>query len=60
MKVARILGVVVLVVLIVALWPLLFIWSINTLFGTGIAYTWATWFAAIVLAIMLGAARNKT
>jgi hypothetical protein len=41
-----------LVLLLVALaiaGPLLVIWSLNTLFATGIEYTLATWFAALVL-----------
>jgi hypothetical protein len=46
------LGIVLLLVLIVALviaGPLLVIWSINTLFGLGIAYTIWTWLAAFIL-----------
>lgn len=46
------LGIVLLLVLIVALviaGPLLVIWSINTLFGLGIAYTVWTWLAAFIL-----------
>ena len=47
-----ILKVVVIVLVVVGLlWlvPLLMIWSINTLFNTGIPYTLSTWFAAFVL-----------
>ena len=47
-----ILIIVVLVVLIVG--PLLAIWSLNTLFGLGIAYSIKTWFAALVLAGIVG------
>ena len=50
-------------VLLIVFGPLLAIWSLNTLFGLGIAYTLKTWFAALVLAGIVGvssaASRNK-
>jgi hypothetical protein len=47
--IAMIGGVVILVVVLVAIGPLLLIWSLNTLFGLGIAYTLKTWAAALIL-----------
>lgn len=40
---------ILLLTIIVALWPLVAIWSINTLFGTNIPYTFWTWLAALIL-----------
>jgi uncharacterized membrane protein len=34
--------------------PIVFIWSINTLFQTAILYTWTNWFAALVLLALIG------
>lgn len=42
-------------ILVVALLALIFavpfinIWAINTLFGLGIAYTWQTWLASLIV-----------
>jgi hypothetical protein len=33
--------------------PLLVIWSVNTLFGLSIAYSFTNWFATIVLGIFI-------
>ena len=43
------------IVAVLALWlaPLLGIWSVNTLFGAGVAYNTATWFAALVIMSIL-------
>jgi len=35
--------------LVLIIWPLLIVWSVNALFGLGIEYTIKTWFAAFVL-----------
>jgi len=48
----RVLLVVVMFVVIVAalvFGPLLLLWSLNTLFGLGIAYSFKTWLAALLL-----------
>ena len=48
----RVLLVVVMFVVIVAalvFGPLLLLWSLNTLFGLGIAYSCKTWLAALLL-----------
>lgn len=42
-------GSVVVVGLIVALFPLAVIWSLNTLFDTAIGWGWSTWAAVWVL-----------
>lgn len=52
-------GKIVLIVLTVALLllaPFATIWSLNTLFGLGIAYTFWTWLAVVWLAGLLGGA----
>jgi hypothetical protein len=43
------LAIVLLVILIITLGPLLVLWSINTLFGLGIAYTFKNWVATLIL-----------
>ena len=42
--------------------PLAAIWALNTLFALAIAYTFKTWFAALVLAGLVGSgsARGKS
>ena len=39
----------VVVVIMAALVPIGGIWALNTLFGVGIAYTFKTWLAALIL-----------
>jgi len=46
--------VVVLVIALIIFGPLLTIWSLNTLFGLGIAYSLKTWFAALILGGIVG------
>jgi hypothetical protein len=41
--------IIILFVLVVVLGPLVLIWALNTLFALGIAYTFWTWLAALVL-----------
>jgi len=38
--------------------PLLLIWSLNTLFALSLPYTWATWFATLVLAVALSGRKS--
>jgi hypothetical protein len=45
----------VFILLLIAIGPLLVIWSLNTLFSLGIAYSISTWFAALVLSSVLKA-----
>ena len=58
----KIAAVVALVVLLLAVGPLLVIWSVNTLFGLGIPYTFKTWLAMGILGLAVGgpAARPKS
>ena len=43
-------GIVIFVGLIIIIaGPLIFIWSLNTLFGLAIAYTFKTWLAALLI-----------
>lgn len=44
---------ILLVITLVALGPLAVIWAVNTLFGAGIAYTFWTWLAVIVLSVWI-------
>ena len=47
------------VVLLLVFGPFLAIWSMNTLFGLGIAYTLKTWLAALILVgIVCGASAS--
>jgi hypothetical protein len=48
-KIATI-GLVILLIGIIIAGPLLTIWSLNTLFGLGIAYNFYTWLATVILA----------
>jgi len=49
----------VLFVLIIIFGPLLAIWSLNALFGLGIAYSLKTWFAALVLMGIVGGSKSS-
>lgn len=41
--------------------PIITIWSLNTVFGTTIAYNFATWFGTLwLVGIVAGAARSTT
>ena len=40
-------------IVLVTLCPLLFIWCINTLFSTGIAYSFETWLAALIFGFFI-------
>jgi hypothetical protein len=40
---------IIFAVVLIAAGPLLIIWSLNTLFGLGIAYNIWTWLAALIL-----------
>jgi MFS-type transporter involved in bile tolerance (Atg22 family) len=39
--------------------PLLLIWSLNILFGLGIAYTFNTWLAALIIGATVGGSRGS-
>ena len=52
-------GVTLVIIAIIFLgifWPLVLIWSLNTLFGLGIAYTFINWLAMLVITISFGKA----
>ena len=53
-KMAKIFLLVVAVIAVIAAIPLILIWSVNTLFATGIEYTVWTWLAALVLGSLIG------
>ena len=46
---------ILLIVAVIVLAPLATIWSLNVLFGLGIAYTWKTWLAVLILGSALKA-----
>lgn len=48
------------IVALAILWPLVIIWAVNTLFAFGIAYTFWTWLAVLVLTISFGKASVTT
>ena len=51
---------VVLIVIVAAIfWPLVIIWAFNTLFGTTIPNTLATWFSVLVLTGTLRVSAGK-
>lgn len=52
-----IIGIIVVALIILA--PLFSIWSLNTLFGTGIEYTLETWFAAFWVNLLTYSKYNK-
>ena len=58
------LALIVLIVLlgaIIGFGPIITIWSLNTVFGTTIAYNFTTWFGTLWLGgIVAGAARSTT
>jgi hypothetical protein len=56
-KILTTFGVVIAIAIIVAIaviFPFLFIWAINTLFGLTIAYTLETWSAMVLMQIFFG------
>ena len=57
---AKIAGVIVAIILMVTFGPFLMIWSVNTLFNLGIAYTFWTWAAALYLSMVINGGRTGT
>ena len=60
----KIMLIALLIVLAIGLGPMLLIWSLNVLFGLGIAYGFKTWLAAFLLGAMFNVnnvnnAKNK-
>lgn len=51
----EIFGLVLLIVVIVTTGPLLTLFMLNTLFGLGLAYSLKTWFAALLLNVLITA-----
>lgn len=45
---------VIAVLALVLFWPFALIWAVNTLFGLGIAYTFWTWLAAMIIMVAFG------
>lgn len=57
-KRTQIIGLVLLIVIALTVGPLLTVFMLNTLFGLGLAYSLKTWFAALLLNVLV-AARSK-
>lgn len=54
-------GVVIVAIIALGLLaPFVSIWSVNTLFGANIAYTFSTWFAAFWIQVVVIAPKIKT
>jgi hypothetical protein len=47
-------AIIVALLVLIAVMPLAFVWSLNTLFGLGIAYGFWTWLAALILVASIG------
>ena len=54
-----VLGVLVALFLILVVSPLAAIWAVNTLFGTGIPFTFSTWLASAVLVVVIRFCQDK-
>jgi len=52
-------GIFLVVALLVIGWPFAIIWSLNTLFNLGIANTFGTWLATLVLSVALASSVNS-
>jgi hypothetical protein len=55
MKMSKIVGFGLLLLVLIAVGPFITIWALNTLFGLGIAYTFWTWLAVVWLGLVLQA-----
>lgn len=53
-------GLIAFLVVWVIFWPFAIIWALNTLFATGIAYTFWTWLAVLVLNLTIGRNLQKS
>ena len=53
-------GAVFLILGLIVLGPIIVIWSLNTLFATGIALSFKTWFAALVLSGAVGGSVSRS
>jgi len=49
-------GIIIIAILLIIFMPFAIIWAVNTLFGLGIAYTFWTWLATVVLTGTFGKA----
>jgi len=52
--------IVLFVIILIAAGPLLAMWSVNTLFNTGIEYTFINWLAAFVLMAIIKARATRS
>ncbi len=53
MNITSVFAVILLVIGFLLFIPFLFIWSINGLFSLTIQYTWANWFYALIIMVLL-------
>lgn len=52
-QISAFIGLITLIVLLIAIGPLVAIWSLNTLFAIGISYSFTSWFAMFCLLAVL-------
>lgn len=45
---------ILLLTIAIILWPFVVVWSMNTLFGLSIPFTFRTWLASFVLTLVIG------
>ena len=58
MKTSTALAVILLAIGFILFTPFLLIWSVNGLFSLTIQYTWANWFYALVIMILMRGSAN--
>lgn len=54
-KSTQIAGLILLIAVIMTVGPLLTLFMLNTLFGLGLAYSFKTWFAALLMNVLITA-----
>ena len=52
-------GLLIVAAAVIVGWPLVIIWALNTLFAFGIAYTFWSWLAVVVLTATFGKGHVK-
>lgn len=50
----EVIAVVIIVILLAVMMPFAFIWAINTLFATGLAYSFWNWLAMVIFTSFVG------
>lgn len=53
MNTSTVMAIIIVAIILAIISPILFIWSLNTLFGLNIAYGFFEWLAALILVSMV-------